>query len=143
MSENASTTKELASGAKLKINLAPFNTSKKLYQAILGEVKGAQMDPNQEIDANFFKDIFCILQDSGRVEAALWDCLGRCTYNDSKITEELLEAESVREDYLEICMEVTRRNVSPFTKNLFARYKGVLSQLVNIQKSDTEKTETT
>lgn len=110
----------LPSGARLKITLAPFTISKALYQAMLEELKGLKLDPQAEIDANLFKDIFCVGFSSKKIEAALHDCLKRVLYNDVRISDATFEDPAAREDYLPVLLEVARINIRPFTKNLLS-----------------------
>jgi hypothetical protein len=120
---------KLQSGAELAITLAPFEDSKNLYQALLSELKVLKVEYNTEIDVNFFKDIFCVGFSSKAVEAALWKCMSRVTYNDLKVTKDTFEVEEARQDYFDVCFEVARANIAPFTKNLYAKYESVRAKL--------------
>jgi hypothetical protein len=120
---------QLESGAKLMIALAPFKDAKELYQAALDELKSLKLDPQAEIDANFYKDIFCVGLSSKKIEAALLNCMKRCTYNGEKITEELFEDEKKREDYIIVCFHVLEQNIKPFTKALSQQYKAILQRM--------------
>ena len=72
------------------------------------------------IDVNLRKDLFCTFLASKKIEAALAECMKRVTYNGLKITEDTFEPVEARDDYLTVCVEVTRENVVPFMKSLFA-----------------------
>lgn len=119
----------LPSGATLKITLAPFTQSRDLYQAFLEELKGLKIDPTEEVDASFIKDLGCVALTSKKVETALWTCMQRATYNDLKITLDTFEPEASRDDYFTVCLEVAKVNIQPFTKSLYAQYGHVLGML--------------
>lgn len=121
----------LHSGRELKINLAPFAVSKALYQAFLEEAKDVRMDGGIEVDIDLFKNLFCVAMSSKKIEACLWECMKRVTYNDFKITEETFEEEKAREDYIEVCLEVAKLNVAPFMKTLMQQYAPQLRALVS------------
>lgn len=123
----------LPSGAELEITLAPFADSKALYQAMLEEAKTLKIDDTAEVDANLYKDLFCTGLSSKKIEAALTVCMKRATYNGMKITDDVFEPVEARDDYLIVCMEVARENITPFTKSLFAQYGDILRGL--LQKS--------
>lgn len=113
----------LPSGAKLKIQPAPFAESKALFQAILEEMASLKLDMEAEIDGNFLKDLFCVGLSSKKIDAALAPCVRRCLYNGQKITDDLFEDEKARGDYIDVIYEVAKENVLPFTKSLYAQYK--------------------
>lgn len=125
---------KLPSGALLKITMSPFAVSRALYQALLEEAKGLNLDPGAQVDVNLFKDLFCTALSSKKIESCLWECMKRATYNDLKITEDVFEPEAARDDYLSVCLEVARCNVLPFTKSLYARYADVVAMMKNIPK---------
>jgi hypothetical protein len=120
---------KVPSGAELKITLAPFSESKALFQAVTEEVKSLKLDPNAEVDVNFWKDIFCLGISSKRIEQALEPCLKRSTYNGLKIDKDTFESPESREDYLTVCYEVAKENLLPFTKSLYAQYAPILEKL--------------
>lgn len=123
----------LASGAKLQITPSPFETAKALWQACLEEVKDMKMDPGSEIDVNFYKSLFCAGFSSKKIEAALKECFKRVVYRDMKIDKDTFEPVENREDYLEVCFEVAKANIEPFTKSLFVKYKDILTALKAVQ----------
>ena len=88
-----------------------------------------KLDPKEEIDANFYKDIFFKALCSKKIEAALEPCLKRALYNGNKITADTFEPVEARDDYITVCFEVARENVYPFTKSLYAKYSHLLGQL--------------
>lgn len=116
---------KMPSGAILKIRVAPFAVSKKLYQALLVEIKNIHV--NTDDMENLMKDLFCIGFSSIHVEDCLKECFAYCQYNDGrgdfKIDADTFEPIEARQDYIEACMEVARENVTPFMKSLFAQLK--------------------
>lgn len=118
-------------GAVLKVRLAPFADAKALYQAMLSELGNVSIKSDREI-ADLYKDLFCIGMSSPQIEACLWKCLEICQYNSLKIDKDTFEPEIARGDYMFICMEVAKANVSPFVKDLYAQFQTFLAK---IQKS--------
>jgi hypothetical protein len=106
-----------------------------LYQAILNTGSELNFDPEAKLDTNFLKNIFCKLVASKPIEKAVWKCLARAVYNDEKISMETFEPVSAREDYLTVCWEVARLNVTPFMKPLYANWLPNLKDILgNFQK---------
>lgn len=122
---------DLPSGAKLRVTVSPFAISRALYQAILEESKGLKLDPKAEVDANLFKDLFCVGLSSKKIEACLEACLEKCLYNDKRITADTFEPVEARDDYIQVCFEVAKENIQPFTKSLYAKYAHILGKLEN------------
>lgn len=123
-------THTLKSGRKLRIEAASFRKSKDLFDAVSKEIKANNFDPKAEFDINFVKNIALGLVSSPNVEAALWPCFTKCLYHDNtKVDSDLFEDVSAREDYLEICLEVCKENILPFTKNLSSKYEPILKEL--------------
>lgn len=120
---------DLPSGAKLRMNLAPFADSRALYQAVLEEAKELKIDPETELDSNLWKDLICSGFSSKKIEHALEKCMARCLYGDKKITNEVFEDEEARGDYMMVCFEVAKANIEPFLKSLYARFSPVLGKL--------------
>lgn len=120
----------LDSGAKLKIQISPFAVSKALYQAVLKELKNVQITTKAEL-ASVFKDIFCIGFSSPEIELCLWKCMERCTLNGEKIDASTFEPIERREDYLQVCVEVLKSNIMPFTKSLMQVYSQSLTAMQN------------
>ncbi len=116
--------KKLPSGATLKFTIAPFAEAKALYQACLEELKTLKMDPNEQVDVNLFKDLFCAALASKKIEACVMACLKRATYDsgkgDLKIDEQTFEDVNARQDYIPACFEVAKENIAPFAKSLYA-----------------------
>jgi len=122
---------KLPSGAELKVSMAPFADSKDLYQAFLTECSVLNFDGAQEMDFNFFKDIFCIGLSSKLIEEKLWVCMGRCLYNGVRITPDTFEPAKARDDYGTVMIEIAKENIEPFTKSLYAQYSHIIGELLN------------
>lgn len=120
---------KLPSGAELEISLAPFADSKALFQAITEEAKNLKLDPKEEIGVNMIKDLFCVGFSSKKIEEALWKCMQRATYNKLRIDADTFEKVEAREDYLTVCFEVAKENISPFTKALTRQFSPLLENL--------------
>ena len=97
---------------------------------VASEIKGTKISLQEQLDVNFFKDLFCMAISSPAIEAALWTCMNRCTYNGIKITEDLFEPVEARQDYIPVCFEVARVNIHPFMKSLYAQYQDTFKELV-------------
>lgn len=127
---------KLPSGALLKVAAAPFTPAKALYQALLREAKGVQISSNTEIPV-LYKDIFCAGFSSQEVEKCMWECFKSCLYNsgagDFRITDQTFEPVAARDDYISVCVEVTKENVLPFGKSLFAECQRILAMINNVQ----------
>jgi hypothetical protein len=128
---------ELPSGAKLIINLSPFAASKALWQAMLTEAKGIEVSAGSDMAA-LYKSLFCAGFSSPHVEATLWKCFEKCTYNDGrgdlKIDKDSFEPENNRQDYITVCVEVAKENTLPFVKSLYAGYRQFVQTIGNTQK---------
>lgn len=120
---------QLPSGNILQVDAAPFRESRRLYQAIGGEFLHVRLGGSEDL-SDLIKNVLCLGASSLAIEKALEPCLKRCTYNGLKIVEETFEPVAAREDYFDICVEVTKENVGPFTKSLFAQFK-VLMELTS------------
>ncbi len=123
---------KLPSGATLKIHPAPFSVAKALCQAILKESKGISVHSKTDL-MSIYKEMFCIGFSSESIEKCLWDCFKRCTYNhgagDLKIDDQTFEPLNAREDYMTVCMEVAKENITPFTKSLMQEFSRILSTI--------------
>lgn len=127
---------KLPSGATLKVGLPPFEVSKALYQAILEEVKGIPVSAKTDM-ASVYKDLICLGFSSKKIESCLWECFKHCLYADGrgelKIDKDTFEPVAARDDYLTVCMEVTKENVNPFGKSLYAQFGQILELIKNGQ----------
>jgi hypothetical protein len=131
MSTNQGKKHKLPSGKMLLVTPATFIYSKNLYQAFLEELKMVKVDMKTEIDINMFKDLFCSVLASKKIEECLWACMDRVTYDGKKIDEDTFEDIEAREDYIEISIEVAKANIMPFTKTLMQQYRPQLEKLVS------------
>lgn len=121
----------LPSGAVLEMTMAPFLEGRKLLAAISSCIKSVKVDADlgQQSSLNSLKDVFLGCLTSKEVEDALLDCLKRCTYNGQRITSwDIFEDLKAREDYMTVCLEVSKFNLAPFTKNLLPLLSGLLSK---------------
>jgi hypothetical protein len=125
---------KLPSGAELKITVAQFGISKNLYQAILEEMKNLKIDAKTEIDANLFKDIFCVSLSSKKIERALEECMKKCLYKGMKIDADTFEPVDAREDYLQVCLEIGKANVMPFFRQASALLSQASAMIPGVQK---------
>lgn len=123
---------KLDSGATLRIQMAPFDASKNLYQAILRELNVVEIAGKVQM-GELYKNLFCRGFASPEIEACLWPCLKCCTYDDGngelKIDKDSFEPVERRADFVYVCMEVAHDNVSPFMKGLYAEYIRRLSMV--------------
>jgi len=118
---------ELKSGRVLAIGLAPFSVANKLLKTIARELASVSFDMDlgnvdlasiKPRDINTLKNAAFQLLQSDAVEAALSECMKRCTYEEQKITPATFETEDARADYLPVAWEVMKANLTPFFKNL-------------------------
>lgn len=119
---------KLASGSTLEVSESPFAISRNLYQAVADEMKEVKVASADET-FNLFKDCFCTLLASKRIELALDECMKKAAYNGRRIDADTWEPVQAREDYLEVCFEVAKENLLPFGKNLMQRYGGLFDKL--------------
>lgn len=134
--------KTLPSGAVLECDLAPFKDGYALLKAVMRELEATKIsiglksksikdifDIELTDDAlNTLKNVITSIVSSEQVEAMLWACMGRATYNNQRITEETFEDISARSDYLIVMKEVMLHNVSPFFKSLGSLWSGQSAQ---------------
>lgn len=125
----------LDSGAKLVITVAPFQDAHGLLKAILRSVKGTDI-ANVDIPDSLEKmrnnlqalspliDKVLSIATSDDVEVALFKCFQRVSYNDLKITRDLLDdpkiGDQLRQDYYTICYRVIEENCKPFFVRTFS-----------------------
>ncbi len=108
---------KLPSGSVLLIGLPPFDVSKKLYQAVLKELRGLEIKVDMQM-GNLWKELFCIGFSSPEIEEALWKCFDKCTIDDRRIFKDSFEKAEARADYMSVCVEVAAENIAPFVKSL-------------------------
>lgn len=129
----------LPSGAKLMVQAAPFATAKALYHAILREMSLVRVSTKGDFE-DMLKTAFCLGFSSPDIENCLWHCFERCTYNGLKIDGDTFEPLAHRADYTNVCVEVTKANVYPFVKSLFAQFSELVGQAENFLGSKPKKT---
>lgn len=134
----------LPSGGVLNVGAAPFADSKALWQALLDELRGVAF--NGEELQSILKELFCIGFSSQVLEAHIWNCAKKCTIQPSainspeKVVPDYFEAVERRQDFVTVCSEVVKENVTPFVKALFAEWQGQYSMIGSILKSSQETT---
>lgn len=117
----------LPSGAELEMTLAPFLEGEKLFSATAECLKTVKMEGlnTDDLSASFesLKSAVLSCITSKELKEALLACLKRCTYNGQRITSwDIFEDVKAREDYLSVCWEVVKFNLTPFTKSLFSKF---------------------
>jgi hypothetical protein len=117
----------LPSGAELEMTLAPFLEGEKLFSATAECLKTVKMEGlnTEDLSASFesLKSAVLSCITSKELKEALLACLKRCTYNGQRITSwDIFEDVNAREDYLSVCWEVVKFNLTPFTKSLFSKF---------------------
>lgn len=127
-------TVSLPSGAELEMTLAPFLEGEKLFSATAECLKGVKIDGNADVsdltsNMNNLKDIFLGCVTSAEMKDAILGCLKRCTYSGQRITSwDIFDDVKAREDYLTVCWEVVKFNLTPFTKSLISRLSGYIEK---------------
>ena len=125
---------KLESGAVVSIQPADIEDSWALLQAFAREGLSIQVLGGDE-QAGVLKNIFCASLASSALHQALLKCALRCTYNSLKVEPATFQDVKSREDYLEVLYLVAEANLKPFTKSLYARFKGILEQLAALQNT--------
>lgn len=125
---------KLPSGAVLKIAPGTFAQSKTLWEAVLKVLRGVPITGTGNLEmVDLYKNLFADGFTSPEVQAALWPCLQHCLYNDGtgdvKIEQSVFEPVAARQDMLKVFMEVTKENIDPFLKGLYAEYGNLLNDL--------------
>lgn len=125
---------KLESGREVGFDLAPFADGKELYRAWQAEMKQIAIAGDDEFNINFIKNIMCGLGDSDRVEAAVYRCMKRCTYNGERIViPDSFEDERAREDYSDVLAVVIRENLRPFTKTLVTQFRAIFRKIIELR----------
>lgn len=121
---------DVTSGAKVMIGVAPFADAIALKNAIAKEVAKAgislDMDSQKDIDWSSIISAGLSVDASQEVNAIIFKCLGRCTYQGDRITPETFEPVEHRQDYYDIVIACVKENLTPF-------FKGLLSKLTEIK----------
>ena len=108
------------SGAAVVVTIAPWQNAKTLKQAIQSEAAAAGIKINLDADVSTFVSAILKVDSSPVVDAALWPCLARCTYNGAKITEALFDSAESRADYYEVVIACVKENLGPLVNGLFS-----------------------
>ncbi len=122
----------LMSGSTLKIQIAPYDVAKNLFQALLRGLKTIPV--NETVDHTaLFKDLFCTALSSPEIEAWVTKCFERCTIDNVKFDANTFEPVNRREDYIQVFMAVGKANVFPFMKSLYAEFGTYLKMVENVR----------
>lgn len=121
---------DLESGKKLRLSLASFSLGKELYQSFSEELLKLDVKFDDEMDINFLKNLILTFLSSKKIENCLWRCAEKCLYENMKVTQDLFENEEARQDYFEIMFHVAKRNLDPFVKALYAKYKDSFQKVI-------------
>lgn len=116
----------LPSGAILNIGDVPFEASNNLKKVVMKEFKGIEINSAQQL-IELCKDYICTVFSSESVEACLWECMKRCTYNNLKIDKNTFESIEARQDFTDVQWEVGQECLLPFGKSLLVVLQRVLA----------------
>lgn len=124
-------------GATVVINPAPFDDAIDLKSAIQRELAKTQLkfdmsmlkDVDAEVDVAPLINAAMTVDSSKEVNAALFKCLGRCTYNSQKIVKATFEPVEARSDYYEVIGACMKENVGPFFSGLASLLGGLMARL--------------
>lgn len=122
---------KLASGAKLSVTEAPFVDAMALQKALLASVRGVPLAQDiMKMDVSVLKDAVISAAISPEVESAVFRCADRATYDNIRVSEDLLNDPKIgtraREDFYEIAWNIIVVNCGPFFKRTFSRLKAAL-----------------
>jgi len=116
-------------GAQVIINPASFIDAIALKNAVASELSGSGFDfdiknlsKDNDIDFSVFIKAFLKVDSSPAVYAALFKCLGGCTRNKERITEQTFEEIEARADYYEIIIACAKENIAPFFNGLLSMF---------------------
>lgn len=131
----------LESGAVLDVTMADFVDSNSLRKAIMRASKdfeiGKDVKSIKDIDfSGLIKNLIEVATDD-IVEATLFKCFKRVTYNKIKVTPSLFDDPEnglkAREDYHTICLKVIEVNCGPFFAQTLSVLKNLIESMSNIQ----------
>jgi len=115
----------LKSGAVLVLGSPSFAHGMKLFKVIVNELKLVDLDISSldlrtfaGKDINSLKNAIFQLLGSDALEAAIFDCAIKSTYNSMKITRETFAPDEARADYFPVAWEVIKHSLRPFFSNL-------------------------
>ena len=123
----------LPSGAKHHITLAPFQDANALTKALLKTTVGLRLAENPlEMDLGVLKDVLVAAATSDEVEALMFKCLERSTYEGTKVTRELFDdikmGEQARGDYYAMCANIIKVDCQPFFEKALSMLKLLLKK---------------
>lgn len=124
---------ELPSGAKLHVSTSDFQDAKALTKAIVKATSGIQLASNpMDMDVTIIKDLLVAAVTSDEIEAALFKCLARSTWNNIKVTSAIFDdpqfGEMARADYFIMCAKVVEVNCKPFFDQALSTLKTFLQK---------------
>ena len=125
----------LQNGHVLGLTIADFGPANRLRKEIVRELRSVKIDTDidlsnakklleMELDPktlNTIKDLVCQLLGSDAVEAAVFECMKKCTLQGEKVTQQTFDNAEMREDFLVVAWEVIKTNVGPFFAGLDLR----------------------
>lgn len=122
------------SGARVIINAAPWVDAKNLKKAIQKEVNFDAAGMNEKW---IITQIFNV-DGSESFDAAIWNCLKWCTYNDERITQATFDKKEARADYIEIMTVCVKENLGPLVESLSLKLLdlGILKKQAKNQESE-------
>lgn len=115
----------VSTGARVAINPADFRDAMALKNAIQREFAKSNVSIkfDSDIDSIEIARLIMLVDSSTEVNALIWPCLVRCTYNGEKITEKTFENVEARKDYYDIILACARENLSPFFESALSKLK--------------------
>lgn len=133
-------------GAKVIINPAPYKNAVALKNVILKEIiknpLGLKLKETaetktvleKELDISdlldYLKNTVIGIEISEEFNNAIFECLGKCTYDMKRITPDLFDdLPEAREDYYEILFKCVEENLRPFFKSLVSRWKALAPKI--------------
>tara|TARA_R110000744_G_scaffold185884_2_gene305276 strand:- start:1242 stop:1661 length:420 start_codon:yes stop_codon:yes gene_type:complete len=124
------------SGAKVVVNPADWESTISLQSAISKDIAGNKFSlgmKNEEGEQDFSDLVRVAFSISGSsdVREALYSCLSRCTRSGEKITKETFEEVEARQDFIQICIECAKINLSPFQVGLRFAFSQGLQMMVS------------
>lgn len=129
-----------SSGAKIKINPAPFVDAMGLKNALARQLASADLkidfDVEKDLDLSSLTSAILAVDASADVYKAIFTCLGRCSYNGERINELTFEPVESREDYYEIIIACARENLSPFFKNLTSKLSPLVAKIQGLKEKN-------
>ena len=129
------------SGAKIVVNIAPWQDAKRLKAAIQRECAKAGLKMDLQADVSTLVSAVLAVDSSDEVDAALYPCLARCTRNGAKITMNTFDDKEGRGDYYEIVMACIDENCRPLVESLLSVLPPGLVAMAKKQAELSQKSE--